>query len=68
MSEELSERLTRIENDMTWVREQMGSLCETVMGNGRLGLAAKVQILWHSRVALVGIIGAVAGTLVGKFF
>lgn len=59
-----------MESNMEWVKSaletQAGSLekIHTILsGNGKLGLVSRVQILWHTYVSVVGILGTIAGSL-----
>ena len=59
-----------IKNELQWLKQSFAStgepvdeIRELITGNGRLGIAQKVTIMWRIHAVVAGICGAPAGSV-----
>ncbi len=71
VSDEIETRLGAIEESLSWIKKclEEGHVTHSKIrgvldGNGKLGLVAKVGILWYGHAAVVGIAASAVGSVV----
>jgi len=64
-------RLVAMERDVQWIKKRLeagdallAKLEKIMDGNGKLGLVAKVGILWHLQLWMIGLVGTAVGSTV----
>lgn len=60
----VEERVAILEATMPTIKNhelKIGAIEYLLHGNGKLGFAGKLEIVWRSYVGLIGIVGVIAG-------